>query len=238
MFEQFFANLGINLLQGKDPITATKDAGISTATGNMFGKAFDSFKVGSEIANQGVQNAEFVSPLLTDSAGTATTAINPTGYMGNTSMMQSNLGRVGELTPPPINPDMTARSMYPFQQNPAYSQPPVDTADLGAYDISQMNNTQYPDYTAQAGTSDLYTGGGAEQPMSLLDRAYAKGSDMISNIDAGDVATGGLLYMNKLEQDQRYKDYLNMQRAGMGKSGITRSADKPTPAQILKVKVT
>jgi hypothetical protein len=238
MFEQFFANLGINLLQGKDPLTATKDAGISTATGNMFGKAFDSFKVGSEVANQGVQNAEFVSPLLTDSAGTATTAINPTGYMGNTSMMQSNLGRVGELTPPPINPDMTARSMYPFQQNPAYSQPQVDVADLGAYDISQINNTQFPDYTAQAGTSDLYTGGGVDQPPSLLSKVYDKGVDMVSNIDAGDVATGGLLYMNKLEKDQQYKDYMNAQRMGMMKGGISRNPDKPTPAQILKVKVT
>jgi len=47
-----------------------------------------------------------------------------------------------------------------------------------------------------------------------------------------------LLYMNKLEKDQQYKDYLNMQRASMMKGGITRSADKPTPAQILKVKVT
>jgi hypothetical protein len=237
MFEQFFANLGINLLQGKDPLTATKDAGISTATGNIFGKAFDSFKVGGEIANQGVQNAEFVSPLLTDSAGTATTAINPSGYMGNTSMMQSNLAG-NNLTAPPVNPNVTARSMYPFQENPAYMQPQTPTADLGAYDIAQINNTQYPDYTAQAGTSDIYTGGGAEQPMSLLDKAYAKGSDMVSNIDAGDVATGGLLYMNKLEKDKQYKDYMNMQRAGMMKGGITRNADKPTPAQILKVKVT
>ena len=163
MFEQFFANLGINLLQGKDPITATKDAGISTATGNMFGKAFDSFQLGGELANQGVQNAEYVNPALSSTANAGA------GYTGDVSMMQSNLGRVGELTPPPINPDVTARSMYPFQQNPAYMQPQVDTADLGAYDIAQMNNTQYPDYTAQKGTSDLYTGGGAEQPMSLLD---------------------------------------------------------------------
>lgn len=237
MFEQFFANLGINLLQGKDPLTATKDAGISTATGNMFGKAFDSFKMGSEVANQGVQNAEYVGSHLTDSAGTGAVASNAGGYTGNTSMMQSNLAG-NNLTAPPMNPNVTARSMYPFQQNPAYMQPQVDTADLGAFDMAQINNTQYPDYTAQAGTSDLYTGGGAEQPMSLLDRAYAKGSDMISNIDAGDVATGGLLYMNKLEKDQQYKDYMNMQRAGMMKGGITRSADKPTPAQILKVKVT
>jgi len=232
MFEQFFANLGINLLSGKDPLNSVKDASISRFTGNAINKGLDQFKLGSELANQGVQNAEYVNPALSSTANTGA------GYTGDVSMMQSNLGRVGELTPPPMNPDMTARSMYPFQQNPAYSQTPVETADLGAYDMAQMNNTQYPDYTAQRGTSDLYTGGGAEQPMSLLDRAYAKGSDMISNIDAGDVATGGLLYMNKLEKDQQYKDYLNMQRASMMKGGITRSADKPTPAQILKVKVT
>ena len=233
MFETFFANLGINLLMGKDPISATKDAGISSFTGDIINKGLDSFKLGGELANQGVQNAEYVNPALSSTANTGA------GYAGDVSMMQSNLGRVGELTPPPINPDVTARSMYPFQQNPAYMQPQVDTANLGAYDIAQMNNTQYPDYTAQAGTSDLYTGGGAEQPMSLLDRVYAKGSDMISNIDSGDVATGGLLYMKKLEEDQRYKDYMNMQRSAMAKGGIASgNPDKLTPAQILKVKVT
>jgi len=232
MFEQFFANLGINLLSGKDPLNSVKDASISTFTGNAINKGLDQFKLGSELANQGVQNAEYVNPALSSTANTGA------GYTGDVSMMQSNLGRVGELTPPPMNPDMTARSMYPFQQNPAYSQPPVDVADLGAYDISQINNTQFPDYTAQAGTSDLYTGGGVDQPPSLLSKVYDKGVDMVSNIDAGDVATGGLLYMNKLEKDQQYKDYLNMQRASMMKGGITRSADKPTPAQILKVKVT
>lgn len=232
MFEQFFANLGINLLQGKDPITATKDAGVSTATGNMFNKAFDSFKMGSELANQGVQNAEYVNPALSSTANTGA------DYVGNTSMMQSNLGRVGELTPPPINPNVTARSMYPFQENPAYSQPQVDTANLGAFDIAQINNTQFPDYTAQAGTSDVFTGGGADQPPSLLSKVYDKGADMVSNIDAGDVATGGLLYLNKIDQDAKAKEYMNMQRASMMKGGISRSPDKPTPAQILKVKVT
>lgn len=231
MFEQFFANLGINLLQGKDPLTATKDAGISTATGNMFNKAFDSFKMGSEIANQGVQNAEYVNPALSSTANTGA------DYVGNTSMMQSNLAG-NNLTAPPMNPDVTARSMYPFQENPAYMQPQVDTADLGAFDMAQINNTQFPDYTAQAGTSDVFTGGGAEQQPSLLAKIYDKGSDMISNIDAGDVASGGLLYMNKLDQDAKAKEYMNMQRASMMKGGISRSPDKPTPAQILKVKVT
>jgi len=232
MFEQFFANLGINLLSGKDPLNSVKDAGISTFTGNAINKGLDQFKLGSELANQGVQNAEYVNPALSSTANTGA------GYTGDVSMMQSNLGRVGELTPPPMNPDMTARSMYPFQQNPAYSQPQVDVADLGAYDISQINNTQFPDYTAQAGTSDLYTGGGVDQPPSLLSKVYDKGVDMVSNIDAGDVATGGLLYMNKLEKDQQYKDYMNAQRMSMMKTGISRNPDKPTPAQILKVKVT
>ena len=232
MFEQFFANLGINLLSGKDPLNSVKDAGISTFTGNAINKGLDQFKLGSELANQGVQNAEYVNPALSSTANTGA------GYTGDVSMMQSNLGRVGELTPPPMNPDMTARSMYPFQQNPAYSQPQVDVADLGAYDISKINNTQFPDYTAQAGTSDLYTGGGVDQPPSLLSKVYDKGVDMVSNIDAGDVATGGLLYMNKLEKDQQYKDYMNAQRMSMMKTGISRNPDKPTPAQILKVKVT
>lgn len=227
MFEQFFANLGINLLQGKDPLTATKDAGISTATGNMFGKAFDSFKVGSEVANQGVQNAEYVGSHLTDSAGTGAVTGNIGGYTGNTSMMQNPAVKATNLTTPPSTFD--ARSAYPMQSN-----------QLAGYDplMTSQPTATYPDYTPVRGTSVDYTGGGADRPMSLLDKAYEKGSDMVSNIDAGDVATGGLLYMNKLEKDQQYKDYMNAQRMGMMKGGISRNPDKPTPAQILKVKVT
>ena len=221
MFEQFFANLGINLLQGKDPLTATKDASISTATGNMFGKAFDSFKVGSEVANQGVQNAEYVNPALSSTANAGA------GYTGNLSMMQNPAVKATNLTTPPNKFD--ARSAYPMQTN-----------QLAGYDplMTSQPTATYPDYTPVRGTSVDYTGGGADRPMSLLDKAYEKGSDMISNIDAGDVATGGLLYMNKLEKDQQYKDYMNAQRMSMMKGGISRSADKPTPAHILKVKVT
>ena len=229
MFETFFANLGINLLQNKDPLTAIRDAGISSASGNLFDKAFESFKLGGEIANQGVQNAEFVSPMLTDSAGTATTAMNPTGYMGNTSMMQNPMVRNIPSTPMPTT--FNARSAYPFSEQGA------NVAQYGA--LTDNVVAQGPDFTPRMGTSVDYTGGGmpvAESP-SLLGQAVEKGKEMVSNISGGDVATGGLLYMNKLDQDRKFKDMLMAQRAGsMG--GISRNQQAPTAGQILKVKVT
>lgn len=233
MLERFLANFGLNLLQGNDPITAGKNASVSTVTGDLFDKGLQSFQLGSEIANQGVQNAEYVNPALSSTANAGA------GYTGDVSMMQSNLGRVGELTPPPVNPNMTARSMYPFQENPAFSQPQVPTADLGAFDIATMNNTQFPDYTAQAGTSDLFTGGGAEQPQSLLSKVYDKGVNMIEGVDAGDIAGGGLLYMNKLDQDQKHKDMIQAQQQAYMSKGISRNtAQKERPSQMLKVKIT
>jgi len=223
MFEQFFANLGINLLQGKDPLRATRDAGISSATGSLFDKAFESFQLGNEIANQGVQNAEYVNPALSSTANTGA------GYTGNVSMMQNPMVRNIPSTPMPTT--FNARSAYPFSEQGA------NVAQYGA--LTDNVVAQGPDFTPRMGTSVDYTGGGMpvlESP-SLLGQAVDKGKEMVSNISGGDVATGGLLYMNKLDQDRKFKDMLMAQRAGsMG--GISRNQQAPTAGQILKVKVT
>lgn len=224
MFEQFFANLGINLLQGKDPLTATKNAGISTATGNMFDKAFESFKLGGEIANQGVQSAEYVNPALSSTANTGA------GYTGNVSMMQNPMVRNIPSTPMPTT--FNARSAYPFSEQGA------NVAQYGA--LTDNVVAQGPDFTPRMGTSVDYTGGGMPVPESpsLLGQAVEKGKEMVSNISGGDVATGGLLYMNKLDQDRKFKDMLMAQRAGSMGGGISRNQQAPTAGQILKVKVT
>ena len=223
MFETFFANLGINLLQGKDPIRATRDAGISSATGSLFDKAFESFQLGNEIANQGVQNAEYVNPALSSTANTGA------GYTGNVSMMQNPMVRNIPSTPMPTT--FNARSAYPFSEQGA------NVAQYGA--LTDNVVAQGPDFTPRMGTSVDYTGGGMPVPESpsLLGQAVEKGKEMVSNISGGDVATGGLLYMNKLDQDRKFKDMLMAQRAGsMG--GISRNQQAPTAGQILKVKVT
>lgn len=224
MFEQFFANLGINLLQGKDPLTATRDAGISTATGSIFDKAMESYKLGSEIANQGVQNAEYVNPALSSTANTGA------GYTGNVSMMQNPMVRNIPSTPMPTT--FNARSAYPFSEQGA------NVAQYGA--LTDNVVAQGADFTPQMGTSVDYTGGGMPVPESpsLLGQAVDKGKEMVSNISGGDVATGGLLYMNKLDQDRKFKDMLMAQRAGSMGGGISRNQQPPTAGQILKVKVT
>lgn len=224
MFEQFFANLGINLLQGKDPLTATRDAGISTATGSIFDKAMESYKLGSEIANQGVQNAEYVNPALSSTANTGA------GYTGNVSMMQNPMVRNIPSTPMPTT--FNARSAYPFSEQGA------NVAQYGA--LTDNVVAQGTDFTPQMGTSVDYTGGGMPVPESpsLLGQAVDKGKEMVSNISGGDVATGGLLYMNKLDQDRKFKDMLMAQRAGSMGGGISRNQQAPTAGQILKVKVT
>jgi len=224
MFETFFANLGINLLQGKDPIRATRDAGISSATGDLFDKAFESFKLGGEIANQGVQNAEYVNPALSSTANTGA------GYTGNVSMMQNPMVRNISSTPMPTT--FNARSAYPFSEQGA------NVAQYGA--LTDNVVAQGPDFTPRMGTSVDYTGGGMPVPESpsLLGQAVDKGKEMVSNISGGDVATGGLLYMNKLDQDRKFKDMLMAQRAGSMSGGISRNQQAPTAGQILKVKVT
>jgi len=224
MFETFFANLGINLLQGKDPLTATRDAGISTATGDILGKAFDSFKLGSEVAKQGVQNAEYVNPALSSTANAGA------GYTGNLSMMQNPM--VKNLASSPMPTTFDARSAYPFSEQGA------NVAQYGG--LTDNVVAQGPDFTPRMGTSVDYTGGGMQIPESpsLLGQAVDKGKEMVSNISGGDVATGGLLYMNKLDQDRKYKDMLMAQRAGSMGGGISRNQQAPTAGQILKVKVT
>lgn len=250
MLESFLANFGINLLQGKDPVTAGRDAGISTASGSLFDKGMNLFDLGGDVAQAGTMaKSGSYNPALQSSFNNNLGNVAPVAKSGAFNpALQSTVTSGGgfdptravtpaSVTPSPINSSMTARNQYPFQAKNMGTIPEVPAeADLGDFDMPL--NTQYPTYNANVGVQ-TGTGGGVDPAdLTLFGKAKDKVGNFVSGLEAKDIAGGGLLAMNKLDQDRKHKDMLMAQQNAYMKGSIVRNNQQRSPSQILKVKIT
>tara|TARA_R110000822_G_scaffold52302_4_gene135573 strand:+ start:724 stop:1521 length:798 start_codon:yes stop_codon:yes gene_type:complete len=208
-----------SLAMGKDPLMGAAMGGLSGGAfggAGSFGSGFGEsglFSLGGDIATNAVPSS------LSSGAG----LIGGTGTAPIGSAITPNIGSVvtPEFTPnvlvdsaynAPISPTDSYGGDLGMMSNNQFTNlqglPPLESQTMsgGGYDPrlgdAQMNAMyQSPDFTPIQGAT--MSGGGAEPGGSYMDQLSRTGTDMLSNIDTMDAATGAVQVYAQLSPEEK-----------------------------------